>query len=401
MLALRIALRYLLSRKSHNVVNVISAISVAGVAVAAAAIVIVLSVFNGFTSLADSRMSILEPDLKVVPAQGKVIAGADTLARQLETLECVAAAAPTLQERALLVAGHSQMPVKMRGVTRDFALVADVDSAVIDGAYMLQTMGMPGAQLSVGVAMKSGLRPGPSQRLTLNVPRREGRINPANPSAAFRQEELLATSVVSARQDEFDAEGVLVPLQVARQMLDYSDGEATSIFVRLDPDADPARAAAMVEAAHPGVKALTRLQQLAHAMRMISVEKWVTFMLLGFILVIASFNIISTLSLLVIEKRDNMATLRALGAEESLQSRVFIIEGWLITAIGGIAGIVLGAALALAQQAGGFITLSGDPATLAITAYPVRVEVGDLAAVLALVLAVGFAVSQTTRIFAK
>ncbi len=401
MLALRIALRYLLSRKSHNVVNVISAISVAGVAVATAAIVIVLSVFNGFTQLAQSKLSILEPDLKVVPAQGKVIVQADSLAAVIQALSEIEAAAPTLHERALLVAGQKQMPVRMRGVPDDFDRVAEVDRAVIDGTYMLQAMDMAAAQLSIGAAVKTDLRPSPSTVFTLNVPRRVGRINPANPGAAFRQEQFVVASVVSAKQDDFDAEGVLVPLHSARAMLDYDNGEATSIFVRLAPGADAASAAQKVQAVAPGTQVLTRMQQLAHAMRMISIEKWVTFMLLGFILVIASFNIISTLSLLVIEKRDNMATLRALGAPEGLQTRVFVLEGWLITAIGGISGAVLGTVLALAQQVGGFIKLSGDPAALAIKAYPVRVLPLDIAAVIALVLVVGLVVSQTTRIFAK
>lgn len=400
MLAWKIAFRYLLAKKSHRAVNVISMISMAGVAVATAAIVIVLSVFNGFSDLAHSRLTILEPDLKVVPASGKAIVGADSLARALEAIPGVRVAMPTVTERALLMTRDSQRPVIVHAVPDSFAAVVAVDSVVIDGQYMASYAGEPAGAMSVGVAVAVHSRPDPEARFTLYAPRRNGRINPANPAAAFVSVNFVPTAVVRSSQDRFDADGVMIPLSSARQLLDYTT-EASAVELTLAPGADTDEVKSLVGKAAPGLTIMSRLEQLSDTFRMIEIEKWVTFMLLAFILVVASFNIVSTLSLLVIEKRDNMATLRALGAPASMCRKVFVIEGWLVTAAGGLIGIVIGSALALAQQTWGLVTLRGDEASLLIPAYPCRVAPADLLLILALVFALGFIIAQTTRLFSK
>jgi ABC-type lipoprotein release transport system permease subunit len=194
---------------------------------------------------------------------------------------------------------------------------------------------------------------------------------------------------------------VLIPLDVARDLLDYTT-EATAIEIAVAKNADIDKVQAALSAklgADYVVK--NRLQQRSEAFRMISIEKWVTFMMLIFVLVIALFNIVSTLSLLVIEKRDNMATLRAFGATQSMVRRVFILEGWLITAVGGIVGIALGVGLTLAQQNYQLIKIGGDPSTLTVTAYPVHLIPSDLLVVFAAVLATGLLTAQITRVFLK
>lgn len=397
MLASAIAWRYAISKKSHSAVNIISAISVAGVAVATAAIIVVLSVFNGFTRLAASHLSAIDPDLRIVPSEGSVFANADSLARTLQALPQVGAAVAVVQERGLAICGNEQMPVVFKGVPDGYSAVSGVETLMIDGSYRLREpeAGAPATAVSsTGAAIGLNARPG--HAFSLYVPRRLGRINPASPQTAFRGAELMTAGVWQVDQPEYDSDFVIVPLSTARDLLEYST-EGTAIEAAAAPGIDIDDAAKAVEAALGGTaRALTREQQESTSFKMIMIEKWVTFLMLAFILAIASFNIISTLSLMVIEKRDNMATLRALGATRSTVRKVFMWEGWLISMAGGLAGIVIGTALALAQQHFGFIKLAGDPAQMNINVYPVEVAPADLLAVLALVALVAAAASMAT-----
>lgn len=399
MIAWRIALRYLVSKKSHSAVSIISAVAVAGVAVATAAIVIVLSVFNGFTEVAASRLSAVDPELRIEPLAGKAFQSADSVLAAISGLPEIARAAPVVQERGLLISGSRQKPVVLKGIPDDYALTVGIDSAIIDGAFEPESYGYSGMLTGVGVALGADARPGSLVRLY--VPKRVGRINVANPQGAFAERELLVTGVFETNQQEYDAEYVYVPIEVARGLLEYS-GEATAIEASIAPGAGEDKAVKAVEGLlGDGAKVLTRAQQEESSYRMIMIEKWITFLMLAFILVIASFNIMSTLSLMVIEKSSNSATLRALGATRSLVRRVFMWQGFAITVAGGIAGVALGTALSVAQQYGGFIRLAGDPTQLSIAVYPVHVEVGDLAVVLALTAAVSLLASLSTIIFAS
>lgn len=396
MVALRIALRYLLSRKSHNAVNVISAVSVAGVAVATIAIVCVLSVFNGFTRLAYDRISLIDPDLSIVAAEGKTIADADSLCRTVAALTPVAHVAPMVSDQGLAIYNGRQMPVQIIGVDSLFSRIVKIDSVVIDGDFTLRDDHWRYASLSVGVAIALGARPGYYDYLALYTPRRTGRINPANPMGAFRSDSLIVGSVYQVEETAYDTDGVIVPLETARNLFDYTS-EATSLAVALRPGFTENESAAEVgKALGDRYRVLTRLQQESESFRMISVEKWITFLMLAFILVIASFNVISTLSMLIIEKTPNMATLRALGASETTIRHIFVWEGWLISMLGGIAGIVLGVILCLAQQWGGFIKLNGDPSKLSISTYPVAVELTDILAVATLIFVTGLLVALIT-----
>lgn len=400
MLPLKIALRYLLSRKSHAAVNIISAISMAGVAVATAAIVIVLSVFNGFGDLSAAHFRVVDPDLLITPTAGKVFAKADSLAARLEQLPQVAVAMPSLTERALIVDDQRQVGITFHGVTDRYSKVVDIDSAVIAGEFATEMRdGRPALLASVGVAYNLDLRPGISS-VGLYLPRRVGRFNPANPSAAFFSEQFGVSGVVRIDHIDYDGATVIIPLSSARLLLDYYDGEASAIQVRAAGAVGEAKTA-VAEALGPDFNVATREEQHPEAFRMIAVEKWVTFAMLIFILIIATFNIISTLSLLVIEKRDNMHTLRCLGAPLAFVRRIFMIQGALITLAGGVVGIILGVGLSLAQQYGGFITLNGDPSQMTITAYPVRVAPGDILAVLAIIAIIAALTAQITRLFTR
>ncbi len=406
MIALRIALRYLFAPKSHRAVNIISVISIAGVAVATMAIVVVLSVFNGFTSLAGDRLGKLDPDLKVTPIEGKTFAQADSIAAAIAATDGVASAMPVLSERALLVAPDNQLPVRLIGIDPAGYDAPGIDSTLIDGIYATDALvgadTLAAAQLSVGVALGSRLRPGGESQAHIYVPRRLGRINPANPAAAYRTMPVAVSGVFQVDQPEYDTDCVFVPLDRLRALLEYDESEASAINIALSPGADIAAAEKAVRLiTGSAFDVLPRERQQADTFRMISIEKWVSFLMLVFILLIASFNIVSTLSLLVIEKRDNMLTLRAIGASRNTVRAVFADLGWLITAAGGVIGTVLGVILSLIQEHFGLIKLDGDPAALSVDSYPVRLEWGDVALVLATVLIVGLAIAALSRLFSK
>ncbi|MBQ9077248.1 MAG: ABC transporter permease [Muribaculaceae bacterium] len=398
MFSLRVAVRYLFSKKTHSAVNVISLISVAGVAVATMAIVCVLSVFNGFTDLAASHLSRLDPDIKVTPADGKVIANGDSLARAITGIDGVAAAIPTIEEQALAVYASRQMPVTIKGVPERYDSINSLPSIIIDGErlYRDSVRSLSFATLSVGAAMNLKAFPGGDRYLGLYVPRRKGRINPASPMTAFRSDSLIVSAVYQVEQAEYDADMVIIPIENARRMLDYTT-EASAIEIKLRGDATAATVIPRVKAATGGsYEVKDRMQQQEQSFRMIEIEKWITFFMLAFILIIASFNIISTMSMLILEKAENIRTLHALGASRKMISRIFLIEGWLISIVGGIAGIVAGVALSLAQQWGGFIKLGGNHEAMSIDVYPVRVDPVDLLAVLAIVLIVGILTSAAS-----
>ncbi len=403
MVSLKIALRYLVSKKAHSAVNIISLISVAGVALATAAIVCVLSVFNGFSDLAYKQISTLAPDLRIEPAQGKIITRADSIIGTIQAIPGIDLAEPTLEERALAIYDGMQTPVRAKGVTESYSKLTDIDRLTKeDGAFILQdsTWGQF-ATISVGTALNLGARPGFVNHLELYVPRREGRINPANPARAFRSDTLLVGGVFQMDQAEFDTDVVIVPLSVMRGLLNYTS-EASAIEIRLKPDASPDEVAhRLQDTLGQSMLVKDRLRQQDSSFRMIKMEKWITFMLMAFILLIASFNVISTLSMLVIEKEDNIRTLFALGASKKLISRIFFTEGWLISLLGGLIGIALGVILCASQQAFGFIKLGGNHDMMTTDIYPVRIELTDLAAAIFLVAVIGWLTSSATSLFTQ
>lgn len=407
MLTLKIALRYLIARKSHSVVNVISAISIAGVAVATAAILVVLSVFNGFTDLSREQFSHIDPDLLLTPVRGKIIDRADSLGNVAAAVEGVAAVAPTITERALATGGSEQLGVVFVGIDSRFGDVADLSHIIVDGevldslpeAWLGASPEARPSAVTIGVLSQMGTA---AREITLNVPRRRGRINPANPAASLRRAVFMPTAIVQTDRLEVDGDHLFIPIDAARALLDYDVDQATELHIALEPGADAERVArAMSKAVGDDYRVDTRARQQAESFHMIAIEKWVTFMMLVFILVIATFNIISTLSLMVIEKRDNMATLRFMGASRSAVRRVFEALGSMITVLGGIIGVVIGAALVLAQQWGGFISLGGDHSKMTITAYPVRLDVLDVVVVLGMIVIISVITGAVTRLFTR
>lgn len=394
MLALRIALRYLIAKKSHTAVNIISLISMAGIGVAAMAMVCVLSVFNGFTDIASDRLSKINPDIEITPDSGAFIPKADSLARAVASLPAVETALPVLSHKALAVFSDAQMPVTILGLPDGYDRVSHLPAAVIDGR-MQSSMTVGGdtvscATLSVGVAMNSGVRPNPEERFMLTVPRRLGRINPAFPLGAFVTDTLAVSAVYQTNDADFDTDAVIIPLTDARRLFDFTNAEASAIHASLSPNATSAEAVKEISTLlGPLYSVADRLGQQEDSFRMIQIEKWITFLMLLFVLVMASFNILSTMSMLIIEKEESLDILRALGTTFAMRRRIFMDEALLIAVIGGAAGILLGVVLCLVQQHFGIVTLAGDPSRLSIQAYPCRLAFGDILLVSGVVAAIG------------
>lgn len=398
MLSLRIALRYLLSHKSHGAVNVISAVAIAGVAVAAAAMIIVLSVFNGFTQLVEKKTSSFNPPLLVLPVAAHTIANADSLADALATTPGVALAAPLIDEQAFAISAHGQMPVNIRALPPRAIAASGLPSILLasapaEAAPAQEATAAPAsaaseaAFLSVGAALT--LNAHPADTIGLFEPRRLGRVNPANPMKAFRGAQLRVQGVYQVEQEEQDRDMLVVPLSVARRLLDYTT-EATGIAIYLTSDSPSLLAStrsALADRLPAGYRVADRIEQEADAHRMIALEKWITFLMLLFILAISSFNIISTLSLMVVEKQANMAVFSAIGAPNRLIRAIFANQGWLITLLGGIVGLLIGSLITLGQQTFGWVKIqASNPAVMAIDYYPVHLQATDILIILAAIL---------------
>ena len=400
-LPLKIAWRYLVAKKGHQAVNIISIVAVCGVVVATAALICVLSVFNGFRGLIMGRLAMLDPQIAITATVGKTVDDADSIISAVEALPGVERAVPVIEDQALAIYAQLQMPVRLKGVPDDYNTMNDMDSVIVDGEWKLRDQVSRYAVAGAGPAIRLMVRPDFLGMVRLYAPQRQGRVNIANPMGAFRQDSLFVSGIFQLQQNSYDADLIYVPLEMARGLFDY-DTQATQIEVKLSPGASESQVMkAIGQALGSGYQVKNRLMQQREAYRLVNIEKWMAFLLLAFILIIATFNVISTLSLLIIEKDSSIATLRALGANDSQISRIFVLQGWLITLVGAITGVIVGLILCLCQQQFGWLRLSGDPANMIISAYPVQVQGTDVLITLALVAAVGLLTSMVTALIMR
>lgn len=400
-LPLKIAWRYLVAKKGHQAVNIISIVAVCGVVVATAALICVLSVFNGFRGLIMGRLAMLDPQIAITATVGKTVNDADSIISAVEDLPGVERAVPVIEDQALAIYAQLQMPVRLKGVPDDYNTMNDMDSVIVDGEWKLRDQVSRYAVAGAGPAIRLMVRPDFLGMVRLYAPQRQGRVNIANPMGAFRQDSLFVSGIFQLQQNSYDADLIYVPLEMARGLFDY-DTQATQIEVKLSPGASESQVMkAIGQALGSGYQVKNRLMQQREAYRLVNIEKWMAFLLLAFILIIATFNVISTLSLLIIEKDSSIATLRALGANDSQISRIFVLQGWLITLVGAITGVIAGLILCLCQQQFGWLRLSGDPANMIISAYPVQVQGTDVLITLALVAAVGLLTSMVTALIMR
>ena len=400
-LPLKIACRYLVSKKGHQAVNIISIVAVGGVVVATAALICVLSVFNGFRGLIMGKLAMLDPQIAITATLGKTINDADSVIEVVSALPGVERAVPVIEDQALAIYAQLQMPVRLKGVPDDYNTMNQMDSVIVDGQWKLRDQVSRYAVAGAGPAVRLMVRPDFLGMVRLYAPQRQGRVNIANPMGAFRQDSLFVSGLFQLQQNSYDADLIYVPLEMARELFDY-ETEATQVEVKLAPGANEQEAmSAISQALGNSYQVKNRLMQQREAYRLVNIEKWMAFLLLAFILVIATFNVISTLSLLIIEKDDSIATLRALGANDRQISRIFVLQGWLITLVGAMTGVVIGLLLCLGQQRYGWLRLSGDPANMIINAYPVEVQWTDVLITFALVAAVGLLTSMVTALIMR
>lgn len=387
-LSLYIARRYLFAKKSRNAINVISAISVAGVTVGTMALITILSVFNGLEEMVRSIFSTSDPQIKIAPAKGKVFIPDSLMLKRLAGTEGVEIYALTLEENALLRYEEQQYIATVKGVSLNYAEVTDLDTAMWDGNFtLLGENGRPYAVAGLGVANYLGMRLNFVSPLAIYIPDRKARIR-GTPDNEFTRKYIYMSGIFAVEQ-EFDSKYVFLPLDFARELLDYKD-EVSSIEVRMRPGADEKRTQnAIREVMGDQFVVQNRYEQQEMFYKVMKAERLAIFVILTFILVIASFNIIGSLTMLIIEKERDINILRSLGADNRLIKRIFIYEGWMISFIGTVTGLLLGFILCAAQQHFGIVKLAGE--SLLIDAYPVRMQLSDFLIVAATVLAIGYA----------
>lgn len=420
-----IAWRWLIKKKSHVAVGAISIVAVVGIAVATAAIVCVLSVFNGFQAVLGAKLDTLSSDVEVTIKRGKTIAGADSLAAEIGKMDGVAVAMPVVADNALLIRNGREMPVLLKGVDGDayrkltsisnimlegdaFETRRDADSGSVRWVYdedVEDYVEEPApnewlAAISIGVGMQMD-HPVKGDKMLVFAPRREGRVNLANPVNSFLRDSVEVCGVFQSQQNDYDLNYVITDIELAREMFQYTD-EATSIEVGVNKgESGPQVAEQLREKLGEKYVVKDRLEQQEMNFRMIKIEKWVSFLLLVFILVIASFNIVSTLSMLVLDKREQLWTLHSMGLSKRRIGRIFAWESMFVTVIGCGAGMLLGVVLVLLQEKYGLIRLGGDPTQLIVDAYPVVLNWMDLPVVLIPVLLIGGFTAWIASRFAK
>ena len=399
-----IARRYLFSKKSTHAINVISGISVVGVAVATMALVVTLSVFNGFHDLVASFFTQMDPQLKIVPVKGKSAPADDPVLTKIRQLPEVEIATECLEDQALAVYEDRQMMVKIKGVEDNFDKLTHIREILEgDGIFELHAADMNYGIPGLGVAYQMGLGYTYPQPLKIYAPRREGQLNMADPTDGFVEDELYSPGVVFCmKQGKYDKNYIITSLAFARNLF-QQDGMLSSLELRLKPGSNFDRVKnEMCEIAGQKYQVLDRYEQQDDTFRIMKVEKLIAYIFLTFILMIACFNIIGSLSMLIIDKRNDVVTLRNLGANDSQISRIFLFEGRMISVIGAVIGILIGLLLCWLQQQFGIVRLGSSEGNFIVDAYPISVHPWDIALIFLTVIAVGFlSVWYPVRYFAR
>ncbi len=384
-----IARRYLFSKKSHNAINVISAISVCGIAIATMAMVVVLSVFNGFGGIVEGMFSAFDPDLKITVKEGKVFDYHTPEFDKVLQIKDIRMISESLEENALITFDDQQVPVVLNGVSEEFYLMTDMEKLIIDGTFKLREDVVDYMTLGSGLAISLGARPGFINPIEIFAPKRDVKVNLANPSSAFTTGYAQIGGVFSLNSPQYDEQMAIIPISLARELLNY-ENEVSSLNINLVSDASVKRVKKNIEELlGDDFLVENRYEQQRESYRMLQIEKWVTFLILAFILLIAVFNVVGSLSMLIVEKRDDIKSLSNMGASKTMIANIFMYEGWLITFIGIISGIVVGLILCILQQHFGFIRLSDIPGAYIIDAYPVIVKLTDLLVVFTVVSLIG------------
>ena len=372
-----IAKRYLIAKKSHNVINIISAISAIGMAIGTAALIIILSIYNGFDSLIRSMMSNVEPDLMISPAEGKVFVPEGETYDWIYEQPSVASMCCVLEEQVFISYDGKQSLAKAKGVDWIYEEESPVRNHLVEGNFTLHRGDIPLAAVGSVLAYELGLSPRFVSPIEIYYPARTRKLSAANPMASIEAIKVWP-SCTFAISNDIDSELIILPIEQMRELLEYSN-EVSAVEIRVAEGTDRKEIRRLQEeiSAKSGnsFKVRDRFQQNESLYKMMKYEKAAIFMILIFVIIIIAFNIFGSLSMLIIEKKSDIGTLRSLGAQERLVRRIFVLEGWFISLSGMAAGLALGIAFALAQQHFGFIKMPGH---FVVQAYPIILSLQDI-----------------------
>lgn len=387
-----IAGRYLFAKKSHNVINIISAISSAGMAVGTAALIIILSVYNGFDSIVRSMLGSVEPDLMVTPSEGKVFVPEGDAYSWLYDQPEVSTICTVLQENVFISYDGQQRVATAKGVDAIYEEESPLRDHLRDGDFILHRGDVPLACVGAGLAYGMGINPRFVSPLEIYFPSRKENISLSNPAASLRSEDVYPSGIFSVNTD-VDNSLFIVPINVMRNLLEYTD-EVSAVEIRMVSGTSASVTARIGKELSsrlgPGFDVKDRFRQNESLYRMMKYEKVSIYLILIFVIIIIAFNIFGSLSMLIIEKDGDIGTFYSMGATESLVKRIFILEGWMISMLGMLSGLVLGVAFVLLQQATGFIRMPGN---FIVQAYPVILSWQDILLTAAGVAIVGYVIA--------
>ena len=387
-----IARRYLFSKKSTHAINVISGISVVGVAVATMALVVTLSVFNGFHDLVASFLTSFDPQLKITPVKGKAVAADDPRLTQIRELPQVDVATECMEDQALAIYNGHQAMVTVKGVDDNFDQLTHIGEILIgDGDFELHAADMHYGIIGIRLADALGTGLVYDHPLKIYAPRREGQLDMSAPEESFIEDELYSPGVLfSVHQAKYDKGYIITSLGFARRIFEQQ-GMVSSLELRLKPGSNfESVKSEMRKIAGGDFYVKDRFEQQDETFKIMKIEKLIAYVFLTFILIVACFNIIGSLSMLIIDKKNDVITLRNLGASDKVITRIFLFEGRLISAIGAVIGIAFGLLLCWLQQTFGIVKLGSSSGSFVVNAYPVSVHPEDIILIFLTVLIVGF-----------
>lgn len=385
-----IAKRYLVSKKTHNIINIISIVSVVGITVGTMALIIVLSVFNGFETLVISLFNTFNPDLVITVQKGKTYEISDIPEDSIRKIPGVVSFVEVVEENALIKYKEKQHIVTLKGVSPEFEKANRLDSMIIDGEFLLKKGKNNFAVLGAGVAyfLDATIHEF-ADPMVVYVPDRYKTPTGMNFESAFNRKIVFPSGVFSVQQD-FDTKYVIVPIDFTRELLDYTN-EVTSVEINLSSNADLNKVQTSLENMLGSMfEVKNRFQQQELLYKIMKSEKWVTFSILAFILLIATFNVIGSLSMLILDKKKDIAVLHSMGANNKHIRKIFLFEGLLIILLGGVAGLILGAVISYIQQTFGIIRLGAVEGSFVVEYYPVKMQITDFIGVFVTVLVIGF-----------
>lgn len=387
--ALKIAWRYLFAKKQFNAIHIITAISSVAVGVVTAAMICVLSVMNGFGVMIEELFSQFDPDLRITAKAGKSFIINKETKSQLLSIPSINLVSESITETALAYFEEKQMPVQLMGVDSVFGQLTGIENIITDGHYEVFDGAFDRAVLGQGLAWKLGIGVHFIHAIEVYAPKREGKVNMLRPDVNFNSERCFIAGTFAVNQQKYDENLMLVDIDLARRLLDYETTEVTALQVGVAEGYSIRRAKRDIATIlGEGYLIQDRYEQQEDFFRILRVEKFLTTLLLVFILLIATFNGIGSLSMLIIDKQQDIRTLSHLGASNDMIRKIFMLEGWMVNTLGALGGVIVGLGTCLLQEHLGLLKL-GNGAEYVVSAYPVAVQPGDIAFVCIIVLILG------------